>query len=500
MIKKGAFTFIEGRGPVRPFKGKYAVKTPRVFDLIRAGWERVGLGELPYRPLRIEFELTTKCNDTCPSCGMGALSLQARRTLTNGQIAKLVDQFESIALPSVAITGGEQFVVMRALLAFLKQASGRVEISKLTTNGLWGSRQRCGPTFDHLVSHGLLESRLFVPLLMISIGEQGTSYVCRVIRHAVSEFSDHELNVAVSSLANPADRKHKIYALMELYERLCGEFPHDRVHSTMRVYLKNGRLDDQVPIHRPGVTPVAKWTNHCYDCFAPTVGSYVLPTALMKQNGDLYSCAAFNVPEKLRFGNLFTESAREVIDRVNRSAYVAKIREGGGLKAMQDIVPESVTQSLNVRQLLWILRAANRRVRAAHRRPISGSSALPFVDLASLRQRVTTDAVPETNTIGGSSAMTDKLQVAAALSNALAQTTGRAPAACGNPDLRLQDDLGLDSLALLELVESLEARLDVTVPDEDTGLVQTVGDLLGVLPHLIGQGTQTPERHRSQYR
>jgi acyl carrier protein len=96
--------------------------------------------------------------------------------------------------------------------------------------------------------------------------------------------------------------------------------------------------------------------------------------------------------------------------------------------------------------------------------------------------------------------MTGKLQVAAVLSNALAQASGRDPAACGNPDLRLQDDLGLDSLALLELVESLEARLDVTVPDEDTGLVQTVGDLLGVLLHLVGRGTQTLERHRSRYR
>jgi hypothetical protein len=88
--------------------------------------------------------------------------------------------------------------------------------------------------------------------------------VCRIIRHAVSEFSDRELNIAVSSLANPADRKHKIYALMELYERLYREFPHDRAHSTMRVYLKNDRLEDQAPIHRPGVTSVAKWMNHCY--------------------------------------------------------------------------------------------------------------------------------------------------------------------------------------------------------------------------------------------
>lgn len=352
------------------------------------------------------------------------------------------------------------------------------------------------------MSHGLLENRLFVPLLMISIGEQRTplEYACRIIRYAVSEFSDHELNIAVSSLANPTDRKHKIYALMELYGRLYGEFPHDRVHSTMRVYLKNDRLEDQAPIHRPGVTPVAKWMNHCYDCFAPTVGSYVLPTALMKQNGDLYSCAAFNVSEKLRFGNLFTESAREVIDRVNRSAYVAKIRAGGGLKAMQDIVPESVTQLLTCGSYCGSCAMLIEEFEQRTDEHISGSPAPPFVEFASLRRCVTTVAVPETNMIEGSSVMTGKLQVAAVLSNVLAQATGQTPAVCGNPDLRLQDDLGLDSLALLELVESLEARLDVTVPDEDTGLVQTVGDLLGVLLHLVGRGTPTLERHRSRYR
>lgn len=186
-IKEGAFTFVEGHGPVEPFKGKYAVKDPRVFDIIRSDWERIGLGETPYRPLRIEFELTTKCNDMCRSCGMGALSLQKGRTLTDGQIATLVDQFESISLPSVAITGGEPFMAMRPLIRFIKRARGIVDISKITTNGSWGSAKRCGLTFDLLVANGLLENRLFVPLLMVSIGEQTTplEHTCRIIHHAV---------------------------------------------------------------------------------------------------------------------------------------------------------------------------------------------------------------------------------------------------------------------------------------------------------------------------
>jgi hypothetical protein len=348
MIKEGSYTMIEGRGPVVPYQGKYAVKSAEVFERIHAGWDRVGLNNAVYRPLRIEVELTSKCNDSCPSCGMGALPLQAGRTLTADQIERLVNEFASIALPSIAITGGEPFVATRQLFALIRAAAAAgIDISKLTTNGNWGSARRCGPTFDRLTAAGLMDNILFVPLLMVSVGEQTTplEYVCRIIHHVVTEFTDRDLNIAVSSLADPADRQHKIYQLMDLYERAYGEFPHERVHSTMRVYLENDRLEGQAPIRRPGSTPISKWMDHCYDCFAPTVGAYVLPTALLKQSGDLYACAAFNVPEKLRFGNLLHEAARDVVARVSRSPYVTEIRDGGGLKAMRRFVPPEVAET-----------------------------------------------------------------------------------------------------------------------------------------------------------
>ncbi|MEU9835917.1 hypothetical protein AB0D67_30650 [Streptosporangium sp. NPDC048047] len=349
MIKEGTATFIDGRGPVTPYAGKYAVKTADVFDRIRARWDNVGLADAPYRPLRIEFELTTKCNDSCPSCGMGALSLQAGRSLTDRQIELLLGEFADVALPCVAITGGEPFVAMRALLRFMSQARGfGVEVNKLTTNGIWGSAKRCGATFDQLTQAGLLDNELFVPLLMLSIGEQTTplEHVARIIHHAVTEYTDRDLNVAISSLADPTDREHKIYDLLRLYEQTYGDFPHDRVHSTMRVYLENERLEDQAPIHRPGNTSVARWMDSCYDCFAPTVGSYVLPTALLKASGDLYACAAFNVPEKLGFGNLFRESLRAILARTNRSDYVATVRAGGGLKALHAVIPRKETEQM----------------------------------------------------------------------------------------------------------------------------------------------------------
>lgn len=348
MIKEGSHLFVEGQGTVEPYRGKYAVKTPDVFAQVRAGWARAGLDpSAPYLPMRLEMELTTKCNDTCPSCGMGALPVAEGRNLSTKQIDFLLHQFASIGLPSLAITGGEPFVNPEGLLHLIRGASNRgIDISKLTTNGAWGGAEGCGRWFDRLEAAGFLDGRLFVPLLMLSIGEQTTPLerVARIIHHVVTHYSDRELNIAVSSLADPARRDHKMDALLAVYEKTYGHFPHDRVHSTMRVYLNNERLDGQAEIVRPGQTPVSKWMDRCFDCFAPTVGAYVLPTSLLKQDGCWYSCAAFNVPEALAFGNLLRERARDVLARVNSSAYVARVRSGGGLKALHEVVPRSYTE------------------------------------------------------------------------------------------------------------------------------------------------------------
>lgn len=347
MIKEGAHTYIDGQGPVVPFTGKYAVKIEDPFAVIRARWDAAGIAGA-YRPLRVEFELTDRCNDSCKSCGMGARPVSEGVTLSDAQLEHLVAQFADVGLSSVAITGGEPFVSSKALYRFIELARGTVDIGKLTTNGIWGTPTGTPHVFKRLAASGFLDNRIFVPLLMVSIGEQTTPLdrIVRIIHHVTTEFTDRELNIAVSSLADPADRKHRIYELLDLYEQTYGDFPHDRVHSTMRVYLENERLEDQAPINRPGSTTVSKWMQSCYDCFAPTVGTYVLPCALMKVNGDLYSCAAFNVPEKLGFGNLFQESFREILTRVNSSAYVRTVRAGHGLKGVGEVVPPSVTDQM----------------------------------------------------------------------------------------------------------------------------------------------------------
>jgi hypothetical protein len=188
VIKEGLHLFVEGQGPVEPYRGKYAVKRADVFALVREGWAQTGLDPASvYLPMRIEMELTTKCNDSCPSCGMGALPLTEGRTLSDGQIDFLLTQFTSIGVPSLAITGGEPFSAWRALLRVLKGArQRRIDISKLTTNGAWGTAGRCGPVFDRLEKAG------FPGLALV-----------RTAADAVHRRADHTAGVCGS---NPASR------------------------------------------------------------------------------------------------------------------------------------------------------------------------------------------------------------------------------------------------------------------------------------------------------
>lgn len=86
--------------------------------------------------------------------------------------------------------------------------------------------------------------------------------------------------------------------------------------------------------------------------------------------------------------------------------------------------------------------------------------------------------------------MTTSTSTAHILRDALAQASGSDPDTI--PENGHLADLGIDSLALHELVVTLERRLTVVIPDEDTGRLNTVQDLrdlLARLNHPTGEGT-----------
>jgi acyl carrier protein len=67
----------------------------------------------------------------------------------------------------------------------------------------------------------------------------------------------------------------------------------------------------------------------------------------------------------------------------------------------------------------------------------------------------------------------------------LALITGTSREACARRETLLEQDLGLDSLALLEVVETLQNRLAIVVPDEITARVRTIADLQDAVSRIL---------------
>lgn len=49
------------------------------------------------------------------------------------------------------------------------------------------------------------------------------------------------------------------------------------------------------------------------------------------------------------------------------------------------------------------------------------------------------------------------------------------------PDLHLLDDLGADSLDIVELIMAIEEEFDIEIPDEDAEQVQTLKDIIAYI-------------------
>jgi acyl carrier protein len=79
----------------------------------------------------------------------------------------------------------------------------------------------------------------------------------------------------------------------------------------------------------------------------------------------------------------------------------------------------------------------------------------------------------------------------------LALVTDRPPHLCANRELLLERDLGVDSLALLEVVETLQERLAILIPDEVTARLRTVADLQDAVTALVADPSLVPPRTRS---
>lgn len=60
-------------------------------------------------------------------------------------------------------------------------------------------------------------------------------------------------------------------------------------------------------------------------------------------------------------------------------------------------------------------------------------------------------------------------------------------------DLSLREDLGLDSMGVIELLYKLEETFDVQIPDQDLGRLQTVGDVLTYVQRMVPSPVSRPQ-------
>ena len=58
------------------------------------------------------------------------------------------------------------------------------------------------------------------------------------------------------------------------------------------------------------------------------------------------------------------------------------------------------------------------------------------------------------------------------------------------PEASFIDDLGADSLDIVELVMAMEETFDIEIPDDDAEKIQTIGDALSYLKERVDAGAE----------
>ena len=91
--------------------------------------------------------------------------------------------------------------------------------------------------------------------------------------------------------------------------------------------------------------------------------------------------------------------------------------------------------------------------------------------------------------------MTSESTIATQIRTALAQHLKRDVSKI-RPQDRLREDLGLDSLAMIELLFKIEEHFDLEIPNEDLSRVTTVADVTAYVEEKLGAARRRSPRWR----
>ena len=86
----------------------------------------------------------------------------------------------------------------------------------------------------------------------------------------------------------------------------------------------------------------------------------------------------------------------------------------------------------------------------------------------------------------------DKSQIKALFVESLKESVGLKRADVGD-DLKLRDDLGLDSLDMISLVTEVQTRTEIAIETTDLSESTTVGDIVNLLHAKLGSATSLPK-------
>ena len=310
---------------VRPFTGKYAAKKDSIFQEIAEIQSKKMKNNWTYRPINSEIEITNCCNQACPHCGMSANGMKGVK-YNNEELSNYINQLYDNGIISFSVTGGEPFLEFTNMINMFKNATGRVDICKITSNGFWGNKAE--NYFSKMVSAGLLKNRFLVPCLMISIGEQSTPMddTCKIFYYAIKNFAPNELTLCISSLSEYG-KNSKVQLFVETYTRNYGSLPEDRIFLTEN-YYRNSICMKKSAKDVSGRN-VATYMSGPVRCFEQTIGKYILPRIFVKASGEICTCACFNPPEQLYIGNIRNESLSTILQKINDNPYVKIIAEDG---------------------------------------------------------------------------------------------------------------------------------------------------------------------------
>ena len=323
--------------------GKYSAKGQDFYSSIEKWQSDREIENFDIRPIQFTFEITNKCNCNCKDCGMAANRIETTRTvIEENELIKIIDDLNSIGIPSIAITGGEPFLAFDKMCSMINYSRGKIDIVKIISNGFWGRKAEY--YFKKLEENGYFENKFFVPTMQISIGEQTVpyEYICNIINYVAKHYKRNELNLGIIHTRENDLKESKLLLLYKTYLDKYGTFPKDRVFLTDSCYVNSNPVaTEKLDV---ATETVYKEIAMCDYNFKQKIGSFVSPKIFMKCNGDCYPCEIFNLFDEFYLGNYFKDGLNKVLQNYNENKYIRFIKDFGTI-GFREVIPKRILDS-----------------------------------------------------------------------------------------------------------------------------------------------------------